>query len=780
MSIQNQIYEKIGKIGPYTLAVLFALFATLGLYLAGVSPGIEQTNRDLRSAFFDRDASGDIVVVEMDSKSLQEIGSWPWSREIHAKVLQELSQKGATQIAFDVDFSASSGARADQELAETIRTLDAQVILATFRQRSSTLSNHYTENLPLDSLRSHALLASVNVHPDARGQVSYYDYGTQIDGQPRPTLAAMLTNSNGQAGSSFLLDQSIDLHSIPSLSVLDIINGNVDREQVNGRSFIIGATAIELGDNYATPHAGVIPGVFIHALAAETLLAGHNMPTLDEVNLMLLTIAFAVLWWRFVANSKTKNVRLILPLFAILLVASNWLLHVLAVVELEIALSIIFIGCLFIALWIVQILRTMHRERHTDLATGLPNSAAMAKRATQEREIRIAVAQISNFAEIESIIGTDGRGSVLLSMANRLSLLAQDERIYRTDRDQLSWFISDEYLNRLDEHFETAASFSNSPVVVDDQRMRLTIHLGYNDGTSANWPRLFGDASIAAHKAKDLNYRWMKFSQDLNEVISEKITILNDIDQAMQDGDIWVAYQPKLDIRTDTVTSAEALVRWNHSERGTIGPDRFIPVLEEQGRIADLTLHVLKTALRDTEKWALSGLYINCSVNVSAALLADDKFVSLAIDLVQRSNVPADQISFEITETAALGDLEQAKAVLQGIREIGVKLSIDDYGTGQSNLSYMQGFPADEIKIDQSFIKSMVNQDVDRVMVSSTIAMAHQMNFKVVAEGVEDTDCLSLLRKFGCDVAQGWHIGRPVDAKAFLEQWTEDKDQLSA
>lgn len=779
MSIQNQIYAKIGKIGPYSMAILFALSATLGLFLAGVSPGIEQTNRDLRSVVFDKNASGDVVVVEMDSKSLKEIGSWPWSREVHAKILQELSRKGAAQIAFDVDFSASSDAKADQKLAETIRTLDAQVILATFRQRSSTLSNQYIENLPLESLRSHALLASVNVHPDTRGQVSHYAYGTQIDGQARPTLAAMLTSSNGEVGSSFLLDQSIDLNSIPSMSVFDIVNGNVSREQVAGRSFIIGATAIELGDNYATPHAGVIPGVFIHALAAETLLAGYNMPTLDQVVILLLTAVFAALWW-FMGNSKVKRVRLVLPLIGAMLVGINWLFHALAIAELEIALSLIFVGCMFIALWIIQILRTMHRERHTDLATGLPNSAAMKIKAFQNSEVQIAVAQIANFAEVESLLDGEQQGTILLSMANRLALLAQDENVYHTGRDQLAWFVSDEYADRLDEHFETAASFSNAPVTAGEQRMRLSIHLGYNNGETGNWERLIGDASIAAHKAAELNYRWMKYSQDLNEIISEKIAILNDIDDAMSAGNIWVAYQPKLDLELDSINSAEALVRWNHPDRGIIGPDRFIPVLEEQGRIADLTLHVLKTTLIDMKKWAYAGLIINCSVNVSATLLADEKFVSLAIDLVTRSNIPVDQITFEITETAALGDLDQAKSVLQGIKEIGVKLSIDDYGTGQSNLSYMQGFPADEIKIDQSFIKSMVSRDVDRVMVSSTIEMAHKMNFKVVAEGVEDLDCLLLLQKFGCDVAQGWHIGKPVDADSFLEQWSDQTARKSA
>ena len=184
--------------------------------------------------------------------------------------------------------------------------------------------------------------------------------------------------------------------------------------------------------------------------------------------------------------------------------------------------------------------------------------------------------------------------------------------------------------------------------------------------------------------------------------------------------------------------------------------------------------------LANFQQWSNSGLNISCSVNVSAALLGDPKFVSSAIAHVQQSRIDPNQIVFEITETAALGDLDKAKAVLEGIRKIGIKLSIDDYGTGQANLAYMQGFPADEIKIDQSFIKSMARSDVDRVMVSSTIEMAHKMNFKVVAEGVEDADCLALLRQFGCDTAQGWHIGRPVDAIIFEERWGTHAQTMTA
>lgn len=780
MTIWSQFYDRFGKFDGRLVAILFAIAATFILFLAGIVPAIEQTNRDVRSILFERSASGQVAVIEMDSQSLHAIGSWPWPRTVHADIINELSDKGASQIAFDVDFSSRSSEKADRVLADMITGIEAQIILATFRQKTSNQSNEYSENLPLESFRTNALLGSVNVHPDELGQVSGYSYGTRISGTPRPSLAAVMTNFNGEIDQSFLIDQSINLASVPRFSAIDIVNKKVARDQIEGRNFIIGATAIELGDHYATPNNGIIPGVFIHALAAETLMADRNLLALNGTIVLIIVIGLAVLRWKLMQSRASLLNRFILPLFGLLLIGSNWGLFAYAIIETQIALSLIFVLCLYLASWIIGMIGTMRRERNSDLMTGLPNAMAMMNAAQKKPNAKIAVAEIAKFAELESVLTSDEQAAALLSLAERLAMLADNETIYRTSKNQLAWLIAEPYHHRLDEHFKTAAAFSLAPTQAGNNAIRLKIHLGYNEGATDNWFGLFGDTSIAAHKATELGYRWMKYSKDINDVIGEKLTILNEIDQAIEGGQIWVAYQPKLDIKLDTVNAAEALVRWEHPERGLIGPDRFIPILEAEGRIADLTLHVLKTSLFDVARWASFGLKINCSVNVSAALLNDEDFVSSAIALVKNSALNMDQICFEITETAALSDLDRAKTVLQEIRKTGIKLSIDDFGTGQSNLSYMQGFPADEIKIDQSFIKLMANNDLDRVMVSSTIEMAHKMNFSVVAEGVEDLECLLLLEKFGCDVAQGWHIGKPVNADTFRDRWSAQQIAKSA
>jgi EAL domain-containing protein (putative c-di-GMP-specific phosphodiesterase class I) len=258
------------------------------------------------------------------------------------------------------------------------------------------------------------------------------------------------------------------------------------------------------------------------------------------------------------------------------------------------------------------------------------------------------------------------------------------------------------------------------------------------------------------------------------------MTLLNDIDQAMDNGDIWVAYQPKLDLHSHMICSAEALARWEHPKLGNIRPDRFITILENEGKITDLTLYILRIMLHDIEHWTEHGMRISCSINISVALLEDDDFIREALALIDLSPVDNAQVIFEITETASVQNLDEAARVLKIIRETGIKISIDDYGTGQSTLSYLRGFPADEIKIDQAFVRNIATNALDKVMVASTIDLAHQMNFKVVAEGVEDLATLNILKGQGCDIIQGWHIGKPVHAQAFEEQFINKAPQKIA
>jgi EAL domain-containing protein (putative c-di-GMP-specific phosphodiesterase class I) len=248
---------------------------------------------------------------------------------------------------------------------------------------------------------------------------------------------------------------------------------------------------------------------------------------------------------------------------------------------------------------------------------------------------------------------------------------------------------------------------------------------------------------------------------------------MGELDHAMATAQIWNAYQPKLDIATGRVIGAEALVRWLHPERGPIEPDGFIPLIEEHGRARDLTAYVLEQAIEDALHWEQAGYPIGVAVNVSATLLADHEFIETVGQILQGSQLPTDQVTIEVTESAAMDSPERAIAALESWRGHGVNISIDDYGTGQSSLGYLQKLPATELKIDKSFVQTIGSEPRNAIMVRSTIALAHELGMKVVAEGIEDEECLRLLFEMGCDTAQGYLIGRPMTADAITDFLSE-------
>jgi EAL domain-containing protein (putative c-di-GMP-specific phosphodiesterase class I) len=249
--------------------------------------------------------------------------------------------------------------------------------------------------------------------------------------------------------------------------------------------------------------------------------------------------------------------------------------------------------------------------------------------------------------------------------------------------------------------------------------------------------------------------------------------LLGELDSAMAGGQLWNAYQPKLDLRTGAIVGAEALVRWAHPKRGPIGPDSFIPAIEGAGRIRDLTAHVLQQALEDALHWSESGHPIGVAVNVSATLLADHEFIETVGAILQGHPLANDRVTIEVTETAAMTSPDRAIAALESWRSLGVGISIDDYGTGQSSLNYLQKLPATELKIDKSFVQAIATDSRNAIMVRSTIGLAHELGMTTVAEGIEDADCLRLLAEMGCDTAQGYHVGHPMsaaDMSAFLAE----------
>lgn len=284
---------------------------------------------------------------------------------------------------------------------------------------------------------------------------------------------------------------------------------------------------------------------------------------------------------------------------------------------------------------------------------------------------------------------------------------------------------------------------------------------------------LLRHAFIACDQASDDVAHVAIYSPDVGDYSARRITLMTDLQQAINSDQLELLFQPQIRVENDQLFGFESLLRWNHPQHGYISPDEFIPVAERAGMMQPLTDWVLNRALAFCRDLDVAGYFVTTAVNISAVNLRDPEFVEGVKRALQLTGLEPHRLVLEVTETAAMVDPEQALRTLRSLKDVGVRLSIDDFGTGHSSLAYLRRLPVDEIKIDRSFVMEMDRNRDDATIVQTIINMCHDLGYKVVAEGVESGKALDLLRQMECDVAQGYHIARPqtsVQVFAWMEE----------
>jgi diguanylate cyclase len=299
-------------------------------------------------------------------------------------------------------------------------------------------------------------------------------------------------------------------------------------------------------------------------------------------------------------------------------------------------------------------------------------------------------------------------------------------------------------------------------------------------GSGRSIANRLASALVAADEAAHDGLKWKYHDPETLEDASWKLSILSQLDEAIDRGEVWVAYQPKLDLGTRRITGAEALARWTHPEKGPIAASEFVIAAEQHNRIGKLTDFVLDKAVAAAAQINKRGVEFDMAVNLSARLLSDKGFTLRLSALLARHGLAAHRLTLELTETAALTGNGESLDMIVRLRDLGVKIAIDDYGTGLSTLEYLKKIPANEIKIDQSFVRGIVDNRSDRLMVQSTIGLAHSLGRKVVAEGVEEREILDLLVEMSCDIAQGFAIGRPMSLDSLTKRLATDRKRSAA
>lgn len=308
----------------------------------------------------------------------------------------------------------------------------------------------------------------------------------------------------------------------------------------------------------------------------------------------------------------------------------------------------------------------------------------------------------------------------------------------------------------------------------------LTIAFGVELGSSRSLGNRLASALVAADEAAHDGLKWKYHDPETLEDASWKLSMLSQLDTAIDKGEVWVAYQPKLDLATRRIVGAEALARWTHPQKGPIAASEFIAAAEQHDRIGKLTDFVLEKAVAAAAVINSRGYDFDIAVNLSARLLTDKGFTLRLSALLARNGLAPRHLTLELTETAALSDNGEGLIMIARLRDLGINISIDDYGTGLSTLEYLKKIPANEIKIDQSFVKGIADNRSDRLMVQSTIGLAHSLGRKVVAEGVEHHSILDALIDMECDIAQGFAIGRPMSVDSLTKRLATENRRSAA
>ncbi len=417
-----------------------------------------------------------------------------------------------------------------------------------------------------------------------------------------------------------------------------------------------------------------------------------------------------------------------------------------------------------------------HNALHDPL-TGLPNRALAMERLgsaiSAQRPVVLLYLGIENYRVINESFGPQGVEEMLREASRCLSmcLLASDTAA-RIAGSEFLLLLENTEIDRAVARADRLYALLTEPQRIGNDEVRHEVSIGIAaypaDGQQVE--ELISRAAIARHDAASLPGHLQIYQQDRDLAHQRQITLIRDLRRAVVEGELFLCYQPKLDLVHGHVRQAEALLRWQHPTLGQVSPAEFIPLAERTGSMRSMTLWVIEEAIRQIAEWAGRGLQIQLSVNISVDDLADDDLAIRVTALLMQYAVAAQQLTFEITESAIMHNPQQALSVLEQLRGCGISLSVDDFGTGYSSLAQLQRLPVQELKIDQSFIRNLDSASGDGVIVRSTIEMSHNLGLKVVAEGVEFEPSLKLLRQWKCDTAQGHLISKPLNAMAF-EMW---------
>ncbi len=750
-SEKNQKLEK-----PPLRLLLWTALAALLFGLLGVGELPEDMLRTARNGLHPHKASGDIVLVEIDDAALREVGRWPWPRSYHAKLTDQLTDAGAKRIFFDILFLGEGLPEDDRAFASSIER-SGRVVLPVM-PRFGPDKGEAQDNFPIPELRQHAQLGTVSASYNYQNAIWRLPFAQEVKGDWIPSYASLLAGRSPENGTSFLSDYSIDPASIPTVQASAVISGKFDPKQFAGKEVIIGATAQAVGDIYFIPGTGNMGGAYVQIIGAETLKQGNPL-YVGWIPFYLVAIVIAA----FAATRRRRTEQYLLLVGSALALLVGPAALEANLVFADVTPAVVVVGIISTVLtW-----RGYRQRGLTHAVSSLPNLTALRiNKAARKRSI--VVARILNYDEIVATLPASAEQQFVDQIVARLSVGASGKIIYQGDGGIFAW--AEAPGAAFGNHLDALSALFRNPARLGGQSLDLSVAFGVELGSGRSVANRLASAAVAADLAASHGLKWKYHDPQSLQDASWRLSMMSQLDDAIDRGEVWVAYQPKLDLRTRQIVGAEALARWTHPEKGPIAASEFVAAAEQHDRIGKLTDFVFEQAIASAAAIHRRQPTFEMAVNLSARLLGDRQLPLRLRAMLARHGLPPANLVLELTETAELGSDGVKIERLVALRDLGLTISIDDYGTGLSTLDYLKKVPASEIKIDQSFIKGMVDNRSDRLMVQSTIALAHSLGRRVVAEGVEHRETLEALTELDCDIAQGFIIGRPMSIESLIKR----------
>ncbi|MBB6052590.1 bifunctional diguanylate cyclase/phosphodiesterase [Armatimonas rosea] len=415
---------------------------------------------------------------------------------------------------------------------------------------------------------------------------------------------------------------------------------------------------------------------------------------------------------------------------------------------------------------------TIRYQASHDSLTGLPNrhrfttdvTAQLDAARQQQTTLTLLFLDLDRFKQVNDSLGHSFGDHLLQTIASRMQDVV-GERVYRMGGDEFTILLENSDARQTDELVKRLRRELSRLVQLDNYEYLPSVTIGISDypGHAENAHSLLKYADIALHRAKEDHYGGTRrFDPILAQNLAQKVQLESDLRQAVEQQAFTLHYQVKVDARTHQPIGVEALIRWQHPERGMVSPGEFIPLAEETGLILPLGDWVMQTACQQARAWEIAGLPLRVSINVSARQLLQPDLQKRVQSALQQSGVRPDLIGFELTETAILKHGKSAERTLNALKDLGIWLELDDFGTGFSSLVSLRNYRIDVLKIDRLFVHNLKRTSNDAAIVRGVIEMGHALNMTVVAEGVETRAQAELLTELGCDGLQGFYFARPV------------------